>query len=84
MQARYEVRDAQNLAGMLADQGWVDPQRIGSTSYSYGGGESLLLGTLKDRVMSPDGTLAPWTSPMNHIPMHIAGAAPCTSPVPRR
>lgn len=76
MQARYEVRDAQNLAGMLADQGWVDPQRIGSTGYSYGGGESLLLGTLKDRVMNTDGTLAPWTSPMNHIPMHIAGAAP--------
>jgi hypothetical protein len=73
--ARYEARDVQHLAGLLADEGIVDPRRIGVTGISYGGGVSLELAALRDRIMRPDGTLAPWRSP-GGTPMRIAGAAP--------
>ncbi len=76
MDDRYEIRDAQFFAGELADESLVDAQRIGALGGSYGGGLSLQLATLKDRVMMPDGTLVPWTSPVNHHPMQIAGATP--------
>ena len=76
MDDRYEIRDAQFFAGELADEGLVDGQKIGAIGGSYGGGLSLQLATLKDRVMLPDGSLVPWTSPVNAIPMRIAGAAP--------
>ena len=72
---RYEARDVQYLAGLLADEGIVDPQRIGAWGGSYGGGVSLALAALRDRVMLPDGSLAPWRSP-NGTPMRIAGAVP--------
>ena len=73
--ARYEVRDTQYLAGLLADEGLVKPDKIGVTGASYGGGQSLLLATLKDRTMLGDGTLVPWRSPKGK-PMKIAAAAP--------
>jgi dienelactone hydrolase len=76
MDNRYEIRDAQFLMGKLADEGVVDGQRIGAIGGSYGGGLSLQLATLKDRVMMPDGSLVPWTSPADHLPMRIAGATP--------
>ncbi|HSD23362.1 MAG TPA: CocE/NonD family hydrolase [Solirubrobacterales bacterium] len=76
MDDRYEIRDAQFFAGELADEGLVDGQRVGATGGSYGGGLSLQLAALKDRVMMPDGSLVPWTSPVDHHPMRIAGAAP--------
>ena len=76
MDTRYEVRDAQFFAGELNDEGLVDGQRVGATGGSYGGGLSMALAALKDRVMLPDGTLTAWTSPTNHDPMKIAGAAP--------
>ena len=72
---RYEVRDIQYLAGLLVDQGIVDPQRIGVTGGSYGGGVSLEAAMLNDRIMDTDGTLKPWTSPKG-TPLKIAGAAP--------
>ena len=72
---RYEVRDAQFLAGRLVDEGLVDPQKLGATGGSYGGGLSLALAALKNRVMMPDGSLVPWTSP-NGTPMRLAAAAP--------
>lgn len=72
---RYEARDIQNAIGLLVDEGVVDPSRIGVTGESYGGGASLELATLKDRVMNADGTLSPWTSP-NGTPLHIAASAP--------
>jgi dienelactone hydrolase len=72
---RYEARDAQFAAGLLVDEGVADPSRIGATGESYGGGVSLELATLKDRVMNADGTLSPWTSPAG-VPLHIAAAAP--------
>jgi predicted acyl esterase len=76
MDNRYEIRDAQFLMGELADEGVVDGQRIGAIGGSYGGGLSLQLASLKDRVMLPDGSLVPWTSPVDHHPMQIAGATP--------
>jgi predicted acyl esterase len=76
MDDRYEVRDAQFFAGELADDGLVNGQKIGATGGSYGGGLSLALASLKDRVMMPDGSLVPWTSPTNHLPMRIAAATP--------
>ena len=76
MDDRYEVRDAQFFAGELADEGLVNGQKVGATGGSYGGGLSLALATLKDRTMLPDGSLVPWTSPANHLPMRIAAATP--------
>lgn len=81
MDVRYEVRDAQYLMGTLADQQntsgtrLIDPLRIGATGGSYGGGMSMALAALKDRVMLPDGSLAPWRSPAGQR-MRLAAAAP--------
>jgi hypothetical protein len=73
--ARYEARDVQNATGLLVDAGIVDPARIGVTGESYGGGVSLALGTLKDRIMNVDGTLSPWKSPAG-TPLSVAASAP--------
>jgi X-Pro dipeptidyl-peptidase-like protein len=73
---RYEVRDSQTLAGYLADQGLVHPQKIAATGGSYGGGQSLQLATLRDEVRLRDGTFVPWESPRRGLPMRIAAAAP--------
>ncbi len=75
MQAGYEVHDAQYLAGLLVDDGWADPLRIGAVGESYGGGESLLMATLKDRILTTSGAFAPWRSPKG-VPLRLAGAAP--------
>jgi hypothetical protein len=75
MDDRYEVRDAQYLAGRLVDEGWAQPNKIAATGGSYGGGMSMALAALKDRTMRPDGRLVPWTSP-NGTAMSLAVAAP--------
>ncbi|HTU86574.1 MAG TPA: CocE/NonD family hydrolase [Solirubrobacteraceae bacterium] len=72
---RYEAHDAQYAAGLLVDEGVADPNHIGATGESYGGGLSLELATLNNRVMNTNGTLSPWTSP-DGTPLHIAAAAP--------
>jgi predicted acyl esterase len=72
---RYEVRDAQEFAGQLADENLIDPQRIGSVGGSYGGGMSMALGALRNRKVLPDYSIVPWTSPGGK-PMQIAAAAP--------
>jgi hypothetical protein len=72
---RYEVRDIQQLIGLLVDDGTADPRAIGVTGDSYGGGQSLMLAALRDRVMLPDGSLIPWRSPAG-TPLRIAAAAP--------
>jgi predicted acyl esterase len=72
---RYEAHDTQHLAGLLADEGLVVPTKIGVTGASYGGGQSMILAALRNRVMLPDGTLVPWKSPMG-ADMTIAAAAP--------
>jgi len=40
---RYEPRDTQYLAGLLADTGLVNGQRVGVSGTSYGAGQSLML-----------------------------------------
>jgi dienelactone hydrolase len=72
---RYEARDVQYAVGLLVDEGVVDPHRIGVTGPSYGGGVSLELATLRDRVMNANGTLSTWKSPAGR-PLSIAAAAP--------
>lgn len=72
---RYEARDVQYAVGLLVDEGFADPDRIGVMGESYGGGVSLELATLKDRVMATDGSLHRWRSPQG-TPIHIAAAAP--------
>jgi hypothetical protein len=72
--ARFEARDTQHLAGVLVDAGLVEP-RIGVTGDSYGGGQSLILATLRNRVMRPNGKLVRWRSPDGER-MAIAAAAP--------
>ncbi len=69
------MRDIQELIGRLVDDGTADPRRIGVTGDSYGGGQSLMLAALRDRVMLPDGSLIPWRSP-GGTPLRIAAAAP--------
>ena len=75
MDDRYEVRDAQFLIAELADEGIAEPQRIGATGESYGGGISLALAALRDRTMLPDGSLVPWVSPGGKA-MALAAAVP--------
>src|SRR6478609_5390264 len=75
MDDRFEVRDAQYLISVLADEGVAQPQKIGATGYSYGGGMSMALAALRNRTMMPDGSLVPWKSPAG-TPMEIAAAVP--------
>ncbi len=72
---RYEARDTQYLLGLLADEGIVKPNRIGVTGISYGGGQSIELAYLKNRVRLPDGGFEPWTSPGGK-PMEVRAAFP--------
>jgi predicted acyl esterase len=76
MDTRYEVRDAQHLIGVLADEGVAQPKKIGATGVSYGGGMSMALAALRNRTMEEDGTLVPWTSPAKELPMELAAAVP--------
>jgi hypothetical protein len=68
---RYEVRDAQYLAGRLVDEGLAKPA-IAAAGVSYGAGQSLELAMLKNRMRLPDGALVPFTSPEHHVPMEVA------------
>jgi hypothetical protein len=72
---RYEIRDYQDLAGRLVDDGLVDPVRLGVHGGSYGGGVSYGISMLRDRIMQADGSYAPWTSP-NGTQLRLAAAAP--------
>jgi predicted acyl esterase len=75
MHDAYEVRDAQYALGQLADDGVIDPQRIGAIGGSYGGAMAIALGALRNRTQLPNGTLIPWTSPLGK-PLQIAATAP--------
>jgi predicted acyl esterase len=72
---RFEVRDTQELVGRLVDDGTADPARLGVTGDSYGGGQSMALAALRDRVMLPDGSLTEWRSPAGQR-LSVAAAAP--------
>ncbi|HWN73575.1 MAG TPA: alpha/beta fold hydrolase, partial [Solirubrobacterales bacterium] len=73
--SRFEARDTQYLLGLLADEGVVRPRAIGVTGISYGGGQSMELAFLNNKIREPNGTLVPWKSP-NGTPLHIAAAWP--------
>lgn len=75
MDDRYEVRDAQYLISVLADEGVAEPKKIGATGVSYGGGMSMALATLRNRTMLPSGELVPWESPGGKE-MELAAAVP--------
>lgn len=75
MDYRYEVRDAQNILGLLADEDLIQPKKIAATGASYGGAMSMSLAVLKNRVMNLDGSLHPWKSPAGKD-LEIAVAAP--------
>jgi len=75
MDTRYEVRDAQFLISVLADEGVAEPKKIGATGVSYGGGMSMALAALRDRTMLPDGSLVAWKSPAGTA-MELAAAVP--------
>jgi len=75
MDDRYEVRDAQYLISILADEGVAEPKKIGATGVSYGGGMSMALATLRNRTMLPNGELVPWKSPGGKE-MELAAAVP--------
>jgi cephalosporin-C deacetylase-like acetyl esterase len=72
---RYEARDTQYLLGLLADQRVTKPGKIGTTGISYGGGQSIELAYLKNRIRLPDGEFQPWTSPKGKT-MRVAAAYP--------
>src|SRR3954451_24917634 len=57
---RYEARDSQELLGTLVDEGVARAGALGVTGISYGGGQSLELAFLRDRIRRPDGSFAPW------------------------
>ena len=72
---RYEVRDTQYLLGSLVDQGIAKADALAATGISYGGGQSLQLALLRDRVRNVDGTFSPWTSPSGTA-LRLAAAWP--------
>jgi fermentation-respiration switch protein FrsA (DUF1100 family) len=75
---RYEAHDTQYLLGLLADEGVTKPDAIGVTGISYGGGQSVELALLRNRVRqlpSQGSGFAPWTSPKGKA-MSITAAYP--------
>jgi fermentation-respiration switch protein FrsA (DUF1100 family) len=72
---RYEARDTQYLLGLLVDEGIAKRGALGVTGISYGGGQSLELAYLRDRIRRPDGSFAPWVSPSGRK-LSIAAAWP--------
>ena len=73
---RYEIRDTQYLAGMLVDEGLVRPD-IAVSGVSYGGGQTLELAMLKNRMRLPSGKLVPFTSPDATCPCRWPPSTPC-------
>ena len=72
---RFEAHDAQYLLGVLADEKITNPRKIGTTGISYGGGQSIELAYLKNRIRKANGEFAAWTSPSGKK-MQIAAAFP--------
>ena len=54
---------------------WRGPTPLGVTGISYGGGTSLELAMLADRIRRPDGVTESWQSP-DGVPLAIAAAWP--------
>ena len=85
---RYEARDTQFLLGQLVDEGIAQPGALGVTGISYGGGQSIELAYLRNRIRCAgesapgdpcsghgNGALVPWKSPRGTA-LSIAAAYP--------
>jgi pimeloyl-ACP methyl ester carboxylesterase len=72
---RWEARDTQHLLGLLVDQQVSDRRALGVTGISYGGGQSIELAYLRDRIRLQDGSFATWRSPEGRR-LEIAAAYP--------
>ena len=85
---RWEVRDAQYLAGLIVDSGFVNPAsglgvnggKVITTGDSGGGGPSWDLALSKDRVLEQCSTVSqlvtePWMSSRG-VGLHLAAAIP--------
>ncbi len=72
---RYEARDTQFLLGNLVDEGIAKAGALGVTGTSYGGGQSIELAYLKNRVRLPNGEFERWRSPAGR-PLEIKAAYP--------
>jgi predicted acyl esterase len=72
---RYEARDTQTLLGRLVDEHIATRGALAATGISYGGGQSIELAYLKNRVRLPDGAFVPWTSPAG-VKLAITAAYP--------
>jgi fermentation-respiration switch protein FrsA (DUF1100 family) len=72
---RYEARDTQYLLGLLVDQRIAKRGALASTGISYGGGQSIELAYLRNRIRLPNGEFAPWTSP-NGVSLAITATYP--------
>jgi predicted acyl esterase len=75
---RYEVRDTQTLLGELVDEKIAKPGHLGVTGGSYGGGQSIELAYLKNRIRLPNGEFVPWTTPKG-VKLAINAAYPRVS-----
>ncbi len=71
----WEIRDTQHLLGVLVDAGLADPEALGVTGVSYGGGQSMELAAQRDKIRGIDGRLTPWRSPAGRR-LRIAAAWP--------
>ena len=60
---------------MLVDAGIAKADALAATGISYGGGQSLQLGLLRDRVRNLDGSFSPWTTPKGTA-LRLAAAWP--------
>jgi predicted acyl esterase len=72
---RYEARDTQFLLGELVDEHVAKRGALGVTGISYGGGQSIELAYLRNRIRLPNGEFAPWRSPKG-TPLSITAAYP--------
>jgi len=77
---RFEIRDAQFLAGLLVDAKLVKASQIVTTGDSGGGGPSWDLALSRDQVVTLNSTpgsvhTVPWTSPKG-TSLHLAAALP--------
>ena len=76
---RREAHDTQFLLGRLVDEGFTQPKALGATGISYGGGETIELAYLHDRIQTAGddpNAFEPWVSPVKKIPMSLAAAFP--------
>src|SRR4051794_24348497 len=61
LDTRYEIRDFQHLAGLLVDQGLVQPKKIGAIGESYRGGRPIIVPAPQDPLKLPRRPPAPPT-----------------------